>query len=154
MPQISKETGGKLWHTRNRHLRNHRGFSVACSNGLSVAFSNGCSIHQWHFPADCRFPRIVAFPVDFRGSFQWMFRGIFQHMFTFVSSGVQYFAPRDPLVVMMEGFLSLSRSSFVQGAPFTVEELLCRRSSFRCKGRSSSHAKEIFALQRASLPFN
>ena len=27
-------------HTRNQHLRTHRGFSVALSNGLSVAFSN------------------------------------------------------------------------------------------------------------------
>ena len=33
---------GKRLHTRNRHLRNHRGFSVAFAKGFSVAFSNGC----------------------------------------------------------------------------------------------------------------
>ena len=31
---------GRRLHTRNRHLRNHRGLSVAFSNGLSVALSN------------------------------------------------------------------------------------------------------------------
>ena len=32
---------GKRLHTRNRHLGNHRGFSVASSNGYSGTFSNG-----------------------------------------------------------------------------------------------------------------
>ena len=36
--------GQKIAHQKNRHLRNHRGFSAACSNGLSVAFSNRCSL--------------------------------------------------------------------------------------------------------------
>ena len=31
---------GKRLHARNQHLRNHRGVSVACSNGLSVALSD------------------------------------------------------------------------------------------------------------------
>ena len=31
---------GKRLHIRNQHLRNHRGFSAAFSNGLSVACSN------------------------------------------------------------------------------------------------------------------
>ena len=35
---------GKILHTRNQHLRNHRGLSVAFSHGLSVAFSNGVSL--------------------------------------------------------------------------------------------------------------
>ena len=51
---------GKRSHTRNQHLRHHRGLSVACSNGLSVAFSNGIS------PSNGSFQRIVTFPEDFR----------------------------------------------------------------------------------------
>ena len=37
------ENRGKRLHVRNQHLRNHRRFPVACSNGLSAAFSNGYS---------------------------------------------------------------------------------------------------------------
>ena len=50
---------GKILHTRNRHLRNHGGFSVARSNGLSVAFSNGISL------VGGMLQRIVTCPVDF-----------------------------------------------------------------------------------------
>ena len=49
---------GKRLHTRNRHLRNHRGFPVAFSNGFSVTFSNGFSL------CSGMFQRIVTFPVD------------------------------------------------------------------------------------------
>ena len=38
---------GKILHARNRHLRNHRGFSVACSDGLSVACSQWEFTFQW-----------------------------------------------------------------------------------------------------------
>ena len=48
---------GKRLHTRNQHLGNHRGSSVAFSNGFSVAFptgfhfsvaySKGLSLVQW-----------------------------------------------------------------------------------------------------------
>ena len=40
----STKLGGKLLHTRDRHLRTHRGFPVALSNGLSVACSNTISL--------------------------------------------------------------------------------------------------------------
>ena len=50
---------GKGLHTRNQHLRNHCGFSVAVSNGCSVAFSNIISL------VSDRFQRIVTCPVDF-----------------------------------------------------------------------------------------
>ena len=50
---------GKILHTRNQHLRNHSGFSVACSNACSVACSNGISL------VNGVFQRIVTFPVDF-----------------------------------------------------------------------------------------
>ena len=53
-----KALRGKILHTRNRHLRNHRGFSVAFSNGLSVAFSNAISLFSGIFR------RIITFPVD------------------------------------------------------------------------------------------
>ena len=46
-------------HAGNRHLGNHRGCSVAFSNGLSAACSDGSS-----FVSDM-FQRIVTFPVDF-----------------------------------------------------------------------------------------
>ena len=62
---------GKRLHTRNRHLRNHRGCSVAVPNGCSVAFSNGFSLFS------CMFKRIVAYPVDLYWNFpmnvQWHF---------------------------------------------------------------------------------
>ena len=45
-------------HTRSQHLRTHRGFSVAFSNGCSVAVSNGSSLLSGIFQ------RIVTFPVD------------------------------------------------------------------------------------------
>ena len=63
---------GKILHTRNQHLINHRGFSVAFPNGLSVVFSNWLSLSQWKFT----------------GNLQWIFSGIFQWHFTFVISGV------------------------------------------------------------------
>ena len=69
---------GKEMHARNNHLRNHRGFSVACSNGCSVAsslsavLSKGLSLVQWIFT------RIA----------QWMFSGMFLWNVTFVISGV------------------------------------------------------------------
>ena len=50
---------GKILHTRNQDLRNHREFSVAFSNGLSVSFSNINSL------SSCMFQRIVTCPVDF-----------------------------------------------------------------------------------------
>ena len=45
-------------HTGNRHLKNHRGFSVAFSNGCSVVFSDGISLFS------CMFKRIATCPVD------------------------------------------------------------------------------------------
>ena len=77
-------------HARNQHLRNHRGSSVAFSNGLPMVFSNRTSLFsgifqrtvtcpvdfywnrqmnvQWHFPMDCHFCEIwrVIFCPDFR----------------------------------------------------------------------------------------
>ena len=62
---------GRRLHTRNRHLRHHRGLSVAFSNGFSVAFSNGTSLFS------CMFQRIVPCPVDLYWNcpmdFQWRF---------------------------------------------------------------------------------
>ena len=40
---------GNILHTRNQHLRKHRGFSVACSNGFSVAFSTAISLFSGIF---------------------------------------------------------------------------------------------------------
>ena len=55
---------GKILHTRNKHLGNHRGFSVAFSYGLSPVIS--------------MFQRIVTFPMDFLwivpADFQWHFQ--------------------------------------------------------------------------------
>ena len=94
---------GKRSHTRNRHLRNHRGLSVACPNGLSVAFLMECnfsvvlskewSLVQWFFT----------------GSSQWIFSGIFQLDFTFVTSGV-IFCPRHStaLICFTKLFYKLS----------------------------------------------
>ena len=63
---------GKILHTRNRHLRNHRGLSAAFSNGFSVAFANGIS----HVSGISQ--RIVTCPVDCYWScpmdFQWHFQ--------------------------------------------------------------------------------
>ena len=49
---------GKRLHTRNLHLRNHRGFPAAFPNGCSVAFSNVISLFS------CMFQRIVTCTVD------------------------------------------------------------------------------------------
>ena len=38
---------GKILHTRNQHLRNHRGFSVASSDGF-----------RWQFPTSCHFSEV------------------------------------------------------------------------------------------------
>ena len=35
---------GKGLHTRNQHLRNHRGFSMAFANGFSLAFPTNCDL--------------------------------------------------------------------------------------------------------------
>ena len=63
---------GKRLHTRNQHLRRHRGFSVAFSNGLSAACSNEISL------LICSVQRIVTVPVDFTGMFTWICSCIFQ----------------------------------------------------------------------------
>ena len=89
---------GNGLHTRNRHLRNRCGFSVASCNGFSLAFSTGCYLFSDMFPKGLSLSqwistafsngRSVAFsdvPVcDFNGIFRWMF--------LFVSSGVQSLA--------------------------------------------------------------
>ena len=72
-------------HTRNQHLRNHRGVSVACFNGLSVAVPNGISL------SSVTFKRIVTCPVDFYWNCQLDCQGYFP-MPVFVRSGEQYFA--------------------------------------------------------------
>ena len=54
----SDTSRGKLLHLRNRHLGNHRGFSVALFNGFPVTISNACSL------VNDMFQRIVTFPVD------------------------------------------------------------------------------------------
>ena len=69
-----KTNRGERLCTGNRHLRNHRGFSVAFSSGFSVAFSNGISLFSGIFqrfvpcPVDCywNYPMIVQwhFPMD------------------------------------------------------------------------------------------
>ena len=63
---------GKLLHTRNRHLKTHRGFSVACSNECSVAFSNIISLLSGVSQ------RIASFPVDFHWKCPMDFGGIFR----------------------------------------------------------------------------
>ena len=72
---VSSHTRGRRLHTGNRHLRNHRGFSVASSNLISLVSSI--------FPKDCHFSS--------NGS-SWncplMFSGIFQRSSTFAISGV------------------------------------------------------------------
>ena len=73
--ETKKQTRGKRLHTRNRHLRNHRVFSVALSNGLSGAFSHiillfsgivqrivTCRVDvHWNSPMDFQW----RFPMDF-----------------------------------------------------------------------------------------
>ena len=76
-----------ILHTRNRHLRTHPGWSVAVSSGFSAVFSDGSSLFNGMFH------RIDTFPVDFTGISRWTFTRTFQRDFTFVSSGVSYFAP-------------------------------------------------------------
>ena len=56
--QTDRSTRDDRLHTRNRHLRKRRGFSVAFSNGLSVTVCNTCSF------VSGMFQRIVTFPVD------------------------------------------------------------------------------------------
>ena len=51
----------EILRTRNRHLRDHRGFPVAFSNGLSAAFSDESSTFGGVLQ------RIVTSPVDFAG---------------------------------------------------------------------------------------
>ena len=69
------DQGQEKTHTRNRHLRNHRGCSVACSDGLSVACFKEMSLVSGIFK---------GLPLDFH----WMLSGIFQWTFAFVISGV------------------------------------------------------------------
>ena len=66
---------GKRLDTRNRHLRNHHGLSVAFSNGCSVALSNELSLVS----GICQ--RFFTFQVDFVS-------GIVQWIFTLATSGV------------------------------------------------------------------
>ena len=82
-----------ILHTRNRHLRHHRGLSVAFSNGCSVAFSNGTNFFSGMFK------RIVTFPVKFTGDFKWTLICILQWNFTFASSG--NILPREPVRTQM-----------------------------------------------------
>ena len=63
------EDRGNISHTRNRHHRNHRGFSVALSNAFSVTFSITISSFRGTFR------RVAPRPVDFHWNwpmdFQW-----------------------------------------------------------------------------------
>ena len=60
--RLDLETRGKILHTRNRHLRNHRGCSVAFTNIFSVASSNTISL------VSVIVQRIVTRPVDYAGN--------------------------------------------------------------------------------------
>ena len=70
-------------HTRNRHLRNQRGFSVAFSNGIPAAFSNIISFVRGTFhrivtsPVDAHWNCLIDvqlhFPMDFRFCDFWCF---------------------------------------------------------------------------------
>ena len=76
MMRVKVLLGAKILHTRNRHLRNHHGFSVAFPNGFSaVCFNKVVSVSGM-------FERIVTFPVDFYWNcpmaFQWRFPMEFQ----------------------------------------------------------------------------
>ena len=73
---------GKILHTRNRHLRNHSGFSAVFSNGFSVTLSNGISLFSGMFKGLTLFQWIVT------DICQWMFSGIFQYNVTSVTSRV------------------------------------------------------------------
>ena len=67
---------GKLLRTRNRHLRNHHGLSVALSNGCSVTCSKNIIVTcQRQFPNDCQLSGGFHWksPMDFSGMFQWHF---------------------------------------------------------------------------------
>ena len=72
---------GKRSHTRNRHLRNHRGFSAAFSNIISLVSGifqriGTCPVDvywirpmdlQWHFPTDfpfCEFWCVIFCPEE------------------------------------------------------------------------------------------
>ena len=66
--------------------RNHRGLSVAFSNGFQVAVSNGCSLFSGMFQT------IVTCPMFVTGTVQWMFSGIFRWIVVFERSGVYSFA--------------------------------------------------------------
>ena len=77
---------GKIVHTRNRHLRNNRGFSEAFSNGCSVTFSNNLSL------ANGISRRIVTFPVHFHWKCPMDFQWRVPIDFPFVISRVQSFA--------------------------------------------------------------
>ena len=57
---VASFTKGKISHTRNQHLRNHRGFSVAFSNELSLVSD--------------MFQRIHTFPVDFHWNYPMDFQ--------------------------------------------------------------------------------
>ena len=50
--------GATQMHTRNKNLRNHRGFSMALPNGLSVAYSTIISMFNGTFQ------RIVTHPPE------------------------------------------------------------------------------------------
>ena len=79
---VLRVTRGTILHARNRHLRNHRGCSVAFSNGFPVAFPNG-------IPLFCGiFKRIVTCPVNDHGNVQWIVSGMLQLIVMFVRSGV------------------------------------------------------------------
>ena len=67
----SRAIRGERLHARNRRLINHRGFSVAFSNGCSMAVSNELSFVLWYFPKVCHFPSgfSLEFPMDLQRHF-------------------------------------------------------------------------------------
>ena len=73
---------GKGSHTRNRHLRKHRGILVAFSNGSSVAFSNGIS------PVSVLSKGLSRAQWVFTGISPWTFDCVCQYIFMSVISGV------------------------------------------------------------------
>ena len=80
-----------ILHTRNRHLRNQRGFSVAFVNGLTVVFSNGIYSFQWYVPKDCHFSSgcLIA------RRFPWALTGTFQQNLTSNDFWCLVFRPDD-----------------------------------------------------------
>ena len=80
---------GNILHARNQHLRNHRGFSVACPDGFPVASSNMC------FVVSGIFQRIVTCPVEFYWKCPMDCKWHFPIEVHSVISGVKYFALRD-----------------------------------------------------------